>query len=106
MDPRTYTADWHAVVEYSAPGPRPALLVDEPDLRVLVAGLEPGGRIPPHPGPRGVYHALEGEGRYTLGDEVFAFNAGAVIVAPAGAVRGIEAVTRLAFLAVRLGAEG
>ena len=106
MDPRTFTADWRDVVTYGAPGPSPVLLVDEPDLRVLVAGLEPGGRIPPHPGPRGVYHALEGEGRYTLDGEVLEFRAGAVVVAPAGAVRGIEAVTRLAFLAVRLGPEG
>ena len=106
MDPRTFVPDWHDVVTWSAPGPSPALLVDEEDLRVLVAGLEPGGRIPPHPGPRGVYHALEGEGRYTLDGEVLDFRAGAIVVAPAGAVRGIEAVTRLAFLAVRLGEEG
>ena len=50
--------------------------------------------------PHAVIH-----GPTTIGDNV-SINAGAVIVAPAGAVRGIEAVTRLAILAVRLGAEG
>lgn len=100
-----YTLDWRTVVAYAAPGPQPHLLVDEPDLRVLIAGLEPGGRIPPHPGPRAVYHALEGEATIVLDGMPLRFAAGAVVVAPAGATRGIEAVTRFAFLGVRLGAE-
>ena len=49
MDPSTFFPDWHTLVRYSAPGPEPVLLRDDPDLRVLLAGLEPGGRIPPHP---------------------------------------------------------
>jgi quercetin dioxygenase-like cupin family protein len=105
MDPRTFTGDWHDVVTYAAPGPQPTLLVDEPDLRVLVAGLEPGGRIPPHPERRAVYHALEGEGILHLDGMRLPFRAGAIVVAPDGATRGIEAVTRLAFMAVRIGPE-
>ena len=105
MADRTHVADWRDVIVYSAPGPTPHLLVDEPELRVLVAGLEPGGRIPPHPAPRAVYHALEGEGVLHLDGEALPFAAGAIVVAPAGSTRGIEAVSRLAFLAVRLGAE-
>lgn len=97
--------DWREQVHYAAPGPQPTLLLDEPDLRVLVAGLEPGGRVPPHPGPRGVYHILEGEGAIQVDDERHPVTAGATVIAPAGSVRGIEAVTRLAFLAVRIGAE-
>lgn len=100
-----FIADWRSVITYSAPGPTPYLLVDEPELRVLVAGLEPGGRIPPHPAPRAVYHALEGEGAMVLDGERLPFRAGTVVVAPEGATRGIEAVSRLAFLAVRMGAE-
>ncbi len=103
MDPRTFTPDWHDVVTYAAPGPQPALLVDEDELRVLVGGLEPGGMVPPHPERRAVYHALEGEGVFHLDGEALPFRAGAVVVAPAGSKRGIEAVTRLAFLAVRIG---
>ena len=105
MEPRTHTPDWRDVVTYAAPGPQPTLLVDEPDLRVLVAGLEPGGRIPPHPERRAVYHALEGEGILHLDGIGLPFRAGAIVVAPDGATRGIEAVTRLAFMAVRIGPE-
>jgi hypothetical protein len=37
MEPRTFTPDWRDVVTYAAPGPKPALLVDEEDLKVLRA---------------------------------------------------------------------
>jgi quercetin dioxygenase-like cupin family protein len=103
VDPRTFIADWRDVVTYAAPRPQPALLVDEDELRVIVGGLEPGGMIPPHPERRAVYHALEGEGVLHLDGVALPFRAGAVVVAPAGSTRGIEAVTRLAFLAVRVG---
>lgn len=103
MDPRTFTPDWRAIVTYAAPRPQPALLIDEEELKVLVAGLEPGGMIPPHPERRAVYHALDGEGVFHLDGEALPFHAGAVVVAPSGSARGIEAVTRLAFLAVRIG---
>ena len=97
--------DWRSLVRYSEPGPQPTLLRDDPDLRVLVAGLEPNGRIPPHPGPLGVYHFLEGEGVMTIDDEAHEVAAGTTVIAPAGATRGITPSTRLAFLAVRVGTE-
>ncbi len=103
MDEPPYTPDWHAVVTYSSPGSTPYLVVEEPELRVLIAGLEPGGRIPPHAERRAVYHALDGEGFLYLDGTLLPFRAGAIVVAPDGATRGIEAVTRLAFLAVRIG---
>lgn len=105
MDVRSFVPDWRAVITYAAPGPQPTLVVDQPDFRVLVAGLAPDGAITPHPGPLGVYHALEGEGIFHLDDEALAFHAGAIVVAPAGSTRGITAVTRLAFMAVRVGSE-
>ena len=61
---------------------------------MLVGGLEPGGQIPPHPERRAVYHALEGEGVFHLDGEALPFRAGAVVVAPLGSTRGIDAVTR------------
>ncbi|MFN8622538.1 MAG: cupin domain-containing protein [Chloroflexota bacterium] len=97
--------DWHQLVHWSTPGPQPELLHDDPGLRVLVAGLEPGAGIPPHPGPRAVYHYLEGEGVLILDGVRHPVSAGMTVVAPAGAVRGMEAVTRLAFLGVRLAEE-
>ncbi len=105
MSERSYEPDWHDIVVYSSPGPTPRLLVDEPDLRVLVAGLEPGGRIPPHAERRAVYHALAGEGFLFLDGTALPFREGAIVVAPEGSTRGIEAVTRLAFMAVRIGPE-
>ena len=106
MNDDTIHPAWRELVRYATPGPEPTLLRDEPELRVLIAGLEPGARIPQHPGPLGVYHFLEGEGVVTIDDEQRAVSAGMTAIAPAGAVRGISATTRLAFLAVRLGAEG
>lgn len=103
MTTESYFPDWRALVRYAAPGPEPTLLRDDEAVRVLVAGLEPGGRIPPHPERLAVYHALEGEGTFVLDGARLTFAAGATIIAPAGASRGIEAQTRLAFLAVRIG---
>ena len=105
MSKPSYTPDWHDVIRYTEPGPAPEVLVDEPDLRVLVAGLEPGGRIPPHAERCAVYHALAGEGFLFLDGVALPFGEGAIVVAPDGATRGIEAVTRLAFMAVRIGPE-
>jgi mannose-6-phosphate isomerase-like protein (cupin superfamily) len=96
---------WRDLVRYGRPGPTPTILRDEPGLRVLVAGLEPDAAIPPHPGPQGVYHFLDGEGVMTIDDERHAVSAGMTLIAPPGATRGISATTRLAFLAVRIGAE-
>lgn len=105
MSVRTYSPDWREVVVYSGPGPSPQLLMDEAELRVLVAGLEPGGRVPVHPERRAVYQALEGEGVFVVDGERLAFREGATVVVPEGSTRGIEAITRLAFMAVRIGPE-
>jgi quercetin dioxygenase-like cupin family protein len=98
--------DWRDVVQWSTPGPQPAILVDEPGLRVLVAGLEPGAGIPVHPGPPAVYHILQGDGWVTFDGKRSEVSAGMTVVVPAGSARGFEARTRLAFLGVRLGEEG
>ena len=105
MDGPVYIPDWRALVTYSAPGPQPALLLDEPELRVLIAGLEPGGRIPPHPERFAVYHFLEGTGTMIVDGERHAVRAGSTVVTPLGSSRGMEAETRLAFLATRVGGD-
>ena len=106
MPSATIHPDWRDVVRWSAPGPQPAILVDGPGLRVLVAGLEPGAAIPVHPGPPAIYHILEGSGWMTLDGERHEVSAGMTVVVPAGSARGFDARTRLAFLGVRLGEEG
>ncbi len=103
MEPTTFSPDWHELVTYAAPRPQPAFLRDEEGLRVLLAGLEPGGHIPAHPERLAVYHFLEGNGSMVVDDERFDLAAGATVIAPRGSRRGIEARTRLAFLAVRIG---
>jgi quercetin dioxygenase-like cupin family protein len=105
LEDQTLFPSWRDLVRYAAPGPEPTLLCDEPELRVLIGGLEPGGRIPPHPERRAVYHFLEGEGVMVVDDQRHAVTSGVTVIAPAGSVRGMEAVTRLAFLAVRIGPE-
>lgn len=105
MEPRTFVPDWRQVVTYAGPLPQPTLLVDEEALRVLVAGLEPGAAIPAHPERSAVYHALDGDGTFLLDGERLPFTAGATVIAPRGSSRGIEATSRLAFLAVRMGPE-
>ena len=97
--------DWRELVRYAAPGPEPVLLRNEPELRVLIAGLEPGARIPLHPGPLGVFHFLDGEGLMTIDGAERKVSAGMTAIAPVGAIRGVTATTRLAFLVVRVGAE-
>jgi quercetin dioxygenase-like cupin family protein len=94
--------DWRDKVIFSAGGPQPQVLHEDARSKVVVVGLEAGGRIPVHPGDFGVYHFLEGAGQMTVGGETFAVQAGATVVVPAGAPRGMTALARLAFIAVRI----
>ncbi len=74
--------------------------------KVLLAGLEAGQKIPVHPDALAMYHFLEGNGWMIVDGERIAVQAGATIITPEGASRGMEAETRLAFLATRIaGAE-
>lgn len=89
---------------FDAAGPRPQFLVDSARLTVVVAGLEPGQQIPSHPEVLAVYHFLAGEGVMTVDDAAFAVTAGATVIAPPGAARGLRAGSRLIFLAAKAGA--
>ena len=94
--------DWREKVVYSAGGPQPQSLVDNEKFKVLVAGLEPGQKIPPHPEGAAMYHFLEGNGWMIVDGERLPVQPGATVITGAGAARGMEAGTRLAFLAVRV----
>jgi len=102
MDTSIYFPDWRGLIRYSATGPQPTILHEGRGFRALLAGLEPGGRIPSHPERLALYHILEGSGSMTLDGERYALSAGVTVIAPEGGSRGIEAETRLAFIAVRL----
>ena len=93
-----YFADTKAKAVFAVDGPKPQFLIDTPNFKALVVGLEAGGQIPAHPGEAAMYHFLEGEGLMTVDDEAFAIKPGVTVVAPSGAKRGMNAKTRVVFL--------
>jgi quercetin dioxygenase-like cupin family protein len=93
---------WKEKIVFSGEGPHPQTLLETEKSKALIAGLEPGQKIPSHPEGPAIYYFLEGNGNMTVDEEVFPVNPGVIIVTPAGAVRGMHAETRLVFLAVRV----
>lgn len=102
MNNTQFIPDWRGQVTYSAAGPQPTLLRADDTAKIIIAGLEAGQVIPEHPEASALYHFLEGEGRMTVDGTAYDVGPGVLILMPAGAVRGVEARTRLAFLAVRI----
>ncbi|MEW6401260.1 MAG: cupin domain-containing protein [Chloroflexota bacterium] len=94
-----YFADTKSQAVFSAEGPKPQFLINMPNFKALVVGLEAGAQIPVHPGATAMYHFLEGEGLMTVGEEAFSIKAGVTIVVPSGERRGMNAKTRIVFLA-------
>ena len=83
------------------PVPQPQVLHEDTKVKVVVVGLETGGRIPVHAGGAGVYHFLEGAGQMAVGDGFR--GAGRRDPAdPRRRERDLLAQARLAFIAVRL----
>src|SRR5574339_1184766 len=93
-----YFPDIKSKAVFSINGPKPQFLIDTPQFKALVVGLEAGGQIPIHPGEAAAYHFLEGEGLMTVDEETFEVKPGVTVVAPSGAKRGVKATTRLVFL--------
>lgn len=96
--------DWRDKVVFSPDGPEPQVLIETEKLKVIIAGLEVGQQIPPHPDALAVYHFLEGSGWMIVDGKRMAIRAGATVITSEGATRGMEAETRLAFLATRVSA--
>lgn len=96
--PDVYFPDAKSKAVFAADGPKPQFLIDTPQFKALVVGLNAGQQIPVHPGEAAMYHFLEGEGLMTVGDETFAVKPGVTVVVPSGAKRGMNARTRLVFL--------
>jgi len=93
-----YFPDTKGQAAYAAGGPNPTFLLETPQFKVLVVGLEAGQQIPLHPSEAAMYHFIEGEGLMIVGEETFAVRPGVTVITPAGASRGINAKTRLIFL--------
>jgi quercetin dioxygenase-like cupin family protein len=102
MSEPAFFPNWREVVVYGAAGPQPQVLREDGKIKVVVVGLEEGAQIPPHPGDAGVYHFVEGAGQMRVDEQRFDVVAGSTVIAPAGAVRGVTAAERLAFVAVRV----
>ena len=93
-----YFQDTKSMAVFAEDGPKPQFLIQTPQFKVLVVGLEAGQQIPVHPGEAAMYHFLEGEGLMTVDEETFAIKPGVTVIAPSGAKRGMNAKTRLVFL--------
>ncbi|MCC6568521.1 MAG: cupin domain-containing protein [Anaerolineales bacterium] len=96
--PDIYFPDTKSKAVFAADGPKPQFLIDAPQFKALVVGLEAGQQIPVHPGEAAMYHFLEGEGLMTVGDETFVIKPGVTVIAPSGIRRGMNAKTRIVFL--------
>jgi quercetin dioxygenase-like cupin family protein len=96
-----YFAETKAKAVFASDGPKPQFLFDTPVFKTLVVGLEAGQQIPLHPGEAAMYHFLEGTGLMTVGEESYAIKPGVTIIAPSGAVRGMNARTRVVFLGAK-----
>ncbi len=93
-----YFANTKGKAVFAADGPKPQFLIDTPNFKALVVGLEAGGQIPAHSGEVAMYHFLEGEGLMTVDDETFIIKPGVTVIVPSGAKRGMNAKTRVVFL--------
>jgi quercetin dioxygenase-like cupin family protein len=93
-----YFPDTRGQAIFVADAPQPKFLIETPQFKALIVGLEAGQQIPLHPSEAAMYHFLEGEGLMTVGEETFAIRPGVTVIAPAYAPRGINAKTRVVFL--------
>ena len=94
--------DWQEKVVFSPGGPQPQILAENEKLKVIIGSLEIGQKIPAHPEALAVYHFLEGTGWMIVDDERYPVRPGATVITAEGAKRGVEAETRLVFLATRI----
>lgn len=101
--PPIYYADARQQVHYTPERVQPQFVLDGDQAKVLLAGLEPGRRIPVHPEALALYIILDGQGMMLVGEEEYPIGPGALIVVPAGVGRGMVAETRLSFAAARFG---
>jgi quercetin dioxygenase-like cupin family protein len=99
-----YHADIKSLAVFAADGPRQQVLIDTPKLKAILVGLEAGQHIPVHPEQAALYHFLDGEGLMTVDEESYRVTPGVTVVAPEGSSRGMNARTRLVFLASKGGA--
>jgi quercetin dioxygenase-like cupin family protein len=84
---------------YITNGKNGLTLVKTPGLRVVLEVMRRGAELPEHraPGPI-TLQVLEGEVRFTAGEEVYRIREGEALALPAGRPHAVEAVCDSAFL--------
>jgi quercetin dioxygenase-like cupin family protein len=92
---------WRERIIFDQDGPKPQLLLDTKQFKVVLVGLHSGQKIPLHAGPAAVYHVLDGTGWIIVGDKRIALATGVTVVVDEGDLRGVEAETPLAFMGSR-----
>lgn len=91
--------DWRNTVIFSANGPGVTTLHASAELKVVLVGLNVGQALPQHEGPAALFHILDGTGVMTVGADAVDVAADVIVVVPSGAVRGVRATTKMAFVA-------
>lgn len=102
MANKIFFPNWREKVVYPAEGAQPQVLEENEKFKIVVAGLEAGQKIPLHPESQGVYIFMEGNGEMMVNDEKYLVESGSTVITPDGASRGMEAKTRLSFIAVKI----
>lgn len=75
--------DPRAAARFAPDRPLPQLVANTAGMRAVVFGLEPGQAIPPHTSTSTVLmQAVEGRGRFRVGDEERAVRPGDVAICP------------------------
>ncbi|MGB3713338.1 MAG: cation transporter [Candidatus Promineifilaceae bacterium] len=90
---------WQEIITYSTDGPHHKKLIETDEYKAVLVGLEANQKIPPHPASAATYHFLDGTGWMVVDGERLGVGPGATVVVPTGVPRGVQAETRLAFLA-------
>lgn len=98
-----YYTDAKNLAVFAADGPQPQFLINTEKLKAILVGLQAGQQIPVHPEQAALYHFLEGEGLMTIGEDTYRVGPGITVAAPEGSTRGMNARTRLVFLACKGG---
>lgn len=97
-----YFSDVKSNVVFSSEGSNPQVLYAEDQLKVITVGLEAGQRISIHPEGLVIYTFFEGKGWMIIEGERLSVGPGAVVLTMEGTQRGIEADSRLIFIATRI----
>ena len=68
------------------------------ELKTVLVALGAGQALPDHPGPAACFHILDGSGTVVVDGEETPVSAGATVIVPTGATRGVRTTSKIVFL--------